>query len=59
MIMLFERLCPEKDAVMQWQNQDRNITSNFKVKIDFTLPAISATNAVTWKCHLDESAKDR
>ena len=27
------------------------------VKVDFTLPALSAMNVVTWKFHVDESAK--
>ena len=42
---------------MQWQTQAGNITTNFKVKVDFTLPTLSATNFVTWKCHVDEYAK--
>ena len=54
---LIGKLHPEKDAVMQWHTQARNITTNLKVKVDFTLPAISATNVVTWKCHMDESSK--
>ena len=35
------------------------ITTNIKVKADFTLPILSATNFVTWKCHVDDSAKVR
>ena len=27
--------------------------------MDFTLPTLSATNVVTWKCHVYESAKGR
>ena len=30
-----------------------------KVKIDFTLPALSATDVVTWTCHVEDSAKGR
>ena len=56
---LVEKLCPEKDDVMQWQKQAGNTTTNFKVKIDFTLPALSAKNAVTWKFHIYDSAKGR
>ena len=56
---LVEKLCPEKDAVMQWQTQSEIITTNFKVKIDFTLSSLIATNAVTWKCHVDDSARVR
>ena len=44
---------------MQWQTQSKNITTNLKVKVDFTLPALSAKNVVTWKCHVDNSAKGR
>ena len=53
------KLNPDKDAVMQWYTQAGNITNDLKVKVYFTLPALSATNIVTWKCHVDESAKGR
>ena len=48
-----------KYAVMQWQTQAGNITTNFKIKIEFTLPTLSATDVVAWKCHVDESARSR
>ena len=54
---LVEKLSLEKDALMQWHTQAGNITTNLKVKLDFTLPALIATNVLTWKCHVDESAK--
>ena len=54
---LFEKLNPEKYAAIQWHKQDRNSTTNHKVKVDFTLPALSATNFVTWECHVNESVK--
>ena len=44
---------------MQWQTQAVNITTNIKVIIDFTLPALSATNVVTCKCHVDDYTKGR
>ena len=44
---------------MKWQTQARNITTNLKVNVYFTLPALSATNVVTWKCHMDKFAKGR
>ena len=44
---------------MHWNTQAGNITNNIKVKIDFTLPALSPTNVVTWKCNVDESARGR
>ena len=44
---------------MQWHTQAVNITTNIKDNIDFTLPALSATNAATWKCHVYDSAKGR
>ena len=53
MIRLVEKLNLEKDAVMQWQTQAGNITTNFKVKVNFTLPAISVTNFMTWKCYVE------
>ena len=56
---LIEKLRPEKDDPMQWNTQARNITTNLKVKIDFVLPALSATNVVTWNFHVDEYANVR
>ena len=38
-----------KYAVMQWQTQAGNITTNLNVKVDFTLSALSATNVVKCK----------
>ena len=54
---LVGKICPGKITPMQWNTQAGNITTNLKVKIDFTLPALSATNVVTWNCHVDDSAK--
>ena len=47
MVRLVERLGPKKDAPMQWNTQAGNIRNNIRVKIDFTLPALSMTNVVT------------
>ena len=44
---------------MQWHTQDGKITTNQKVKIDFTLPVINAEKIVTLNCHMDDSAKGR
>ena len=44
---------------MQWNTQAGNITTNLKVEIYFTLPALSPTNVVMCKCHVDEYAKGR
>ena len=44
---------------MQWHTQAQNIITNLKVKVDFTLPALSATNVATWECQVDDSAKGR
>ena len=44
---------------MQWHTQDWNITTNLKVKIYFTLPALSTTDVLTWNFHVDDSAKGR
>ena len=41
---------------MNWHTKAGNITTSYKVKVDFTLPALSAKNAMTWKCHVDDSA---
>ena len=42
---------------MQWHTQTGDIANNIKVKVDFTLPALIAINAVTCNFHADESAK--
>ena len=42
---------------MQWHTQARNITTNLKVKVDFTLPAISANSDVTLNFRMDDSDK--
>ena len=44
---------------MQWHTQAGNITTNIKFEVDFTLPALGATNFVTWKCHEHDSDKGR
>ena len=44
---------------MQWHTQAGNITTNHKVKVDFTLPALRETNFMTWKCYVDDSDKGR
>ena len=53
---LFEKLNPEKDAMMQWHMQAVNTTTNIKVKMYFTIPALSSMNVVIWKCQVDEYA---
>ena len=44
---------------MQWQMQAVYINTNSKVKIDFTLPELSATKIVTCNFHLGERAEGR
>ena len=56
---LIEKLRPEKDARVQWNTQAGNITTNLKVKLDFTLPTVSATNFVTWNCYVNGFVKGR
>ena len=56
---IINKLHHEKDAQVQRNTQAGNSITNIKVKIDFTLPALSATNVVRWTCHLDDSAKVR
>ena len=50
---------PKGDYVMQWHMRAVNITNNINVKIDFTLPELSATKIVTWDCHVNYSATGR
>ena len=50
---LVEKLPPEQDYVIQWHTKAINITTNIKVKVYFTLSALSATDDVAWNCHVD------
>ena len=43
--------------MIQWNTQAVNITTNSKVKIDFTLTEFIATKTVMSECHVDGSAK--
>ena len=56
---IIQKLGPEEDTPMQWNRQAGSNTTHLKVKIDFTLPALSATNVVTWNFHVDDSNKGR
>ena len=56
---LFEKLRLEKGDVMQWHTQAGNITTNIRVKVDFTLSKLSTMNVMTWRFHVDDSAKGR
>ena len=53
------KLHPEKDDVIQWNVQAGNINTNIKVKVDFTVPALTATDFMTRKCHVYDSDKGR
>ena len=59
MVRLVEKLSAEKDAPMQWNTKAGNITTNIKVKVDFTLPALNGTYVIKWICHVDDSNKGR
>ena len=56
---LVKKIGPEEHSPMQWNTQAGNILTNLKVKIDFTLTSVSATNVVTWNCSVDDPAKGR
>ena len=43
--------------MIQLQIQTGNITTNQKVKVNFTLHAFSATKTMMWNCHMYDSAK--
>ena len=42
---------------MQWHTQADSITTNLKVKIDFTLPELIVIKIMTWGFNVDDSAK--
>ena len=56
---LVEKLNPEKDAVMHRHTPVVNSTTNIEVEVDFNLPALSVTNIMMWKCHVEDSVKSR
>ena len=43
--------------MIQWHTQAGKITTNLKIKIDFTLTEFGMTKTVTWNYHVDDSAK--
>ena len=56
---LITKLNPKEDDVIQCHTKVGGITTNIKFKIDFTLPELSATRTVMWKCHVDDSTMGR
>ena len=56
---LVEKRKLDKYSVIQWRTQARNITTNLRVKVYSTLPALIATNVVTWKFNVDDSSKGK
>ena len=44
---------------MKWYTQVGNVTTNLKVKIEFTLFELSTTKLVTCHCHMDNASKGR
>ena len=56
---LIDKLGPKKYYLMQWHTQAGNTNTNVNFKIDFTLPELIETNVLTWKFHVDDSAKSR
>ena len=41
------------------ENQAGKFATSKKLNVDFCLPEFSATNIVTWKCHVDKSTNGR
>ena len=56
---LVGKLHPETDSMMQCHTQARNITTNHKVEVYFTLPTLSATKVIKWNCYMDDSSKGK
>ena len=57
MVRLFVKIHPEN---MLWCSDTRNLLISLlilRLKCISTLPTLSATNVVTWKCHVGESDK--
>ena len=51
------KLNPKVVNVIQWHTQASSITTKLKVKIDFTLPELSAKTIMTWNCRVNDSVK--
>ena len=49
---VIKKISPKKVAVMQWNMQAGKITTNQKVKIDFTLPELSAKQTESKCCRV-------
>ena len=54
---LIQKLNPKEDITIQWYTQEVSITTNIKVKIDFTSPKLKAIKIMTWNCNVDDSTK--
>ena len=59
MVRLIKKLKTKEGTVMQWHTQAGNIATNLKVNIYFTLPKFSATEILTWECHMGEYTKGK
>ena len=59
MRILISKIITKKDALTQWNKKVGNITTNLKVKIEFTSSELSAKKIVTWNFHVDDSSKGR
>ena len=57
--IIITKINPKEDAVIQWHTQVGGITTNLKFELDFTLPELSETKTVRWKCYVDDSTKGR
>ena len=56
---LVKQLSLEENSLMQCHTQSGSIPTNLNVNMDFTLLTLSATDVVTLKCHVYDSAKGR
>ena len=52
-------MAPVTCKVHEVKYTSRNFTKTFMVKVEFSLPVLSATKIVTWKCHMDDSLSGR
>ena len=43
----------------KWITQEKVITTNSMVKVEFSLGVLSATKTATWKYHIDDSTAGR
>ena len=54
-----KKVTPKEDVAMKLHTQAGSITTNIKLRIDFTWTELSAAEILMWNFHVDDSSKGR